>query len=839
MRRLDRAQRRGKKQQAKEQKVLGLNKGHHSASTTLTITFLLGIGIGIALAYVFFDYLKINFDDAAVQTTQAVAPARVEAPETETPGTEVPPPVAELAQAPADEAVEAAPAGDDAMAQPAPLPPAGWWPGLHLIVTVGGTELSAEEQVILAELRPGGVLLEAQNIVDEAQTRKLVHAIKAAGGMGAGLSNFPLIAVAQEGGPLFNPLQLSDAPEPAALAAGTDPMRMIETAKRYADAALAREIGVILGPSLDIYEPGLSDVVFKSQSFGSNQDVVAQLGIAFAENLSDRGVIPVVKHFPGLGAAAPGMEGFPTLQVKEVGDMAKLIYPFSEAALRKLPGMVIGQVAVPIMNPDRPYLSAVFSAKLLDIVRTAWEYDGVLIAGNMYDALQSRKLPISELVLEALSLGTDAVILKSWKAEELRAVVAALEAPGSTSPELQEASYRRFAAWQARLKVAEQAPATPRTEEPAQAPQTAPIESKDVAAEKATAPATPAPEPAVSVVVPAPDAVPPAAEPVPEAETKAPETVEAPKTEKAPEAAPVESAPAETTPAPPAEVPAAEVPPANDEAPTTGESPMPKAPAAIVSEPKPVPQPAAPETAPAAQTEAAPAVPPSAVENAAPPAESAAPAPSTAAPMVVETKSLPDATAEPAPKPEDVPADTVATPEPAPEIPPAPEVPTEPVGATEEAPAIEAPETPEPEAAPVPVVPDPSTPTLKREHKVVKGDTLGNIAKQYGVSVEDLKAWNGRQADMVKADETLLIYLPVAMEEAPAEELLEAPAAAPVEATPEEPEAPMESYVVAPGDNLNRIAKKFGVTQKQLMEANGITDPDKVKLGQKLKIPKP
>ena len=33
--------------------MFGLNRGHHSASTTLTITFLLGIGIGVALAYVF------------------------------------------------------------------------------------------------------------------------------------------------------------------------------------------------------------------------------------------------------------------------------------------------------------------------------------------------------------------------------------------------------------------------------------------------------------------------------------------------------------------------------------------------------------------------------------------------------------------------------------------------------------------------------------------------------------------------------------------------------------------------------------------------------------------
>lgn len=44
-------------------------------------------------------------------------------------------------------------------------------------------------------------------------------------------------------------------------------------------------------------------------------------------------------------------------------------------------------------------------------------------------------------------------------------------------------------------------------------------------------------------------------------------------------------------------------------------------------------------------------------------------------------------------------------------------------------------------------------------------------------------------------------------------------------------------YVVAPGDNLGRIAKRFGLSEKNLMEANGITDPDKLAAGNTLVIP--
>ena len=44
-------------------------------------------------------------------------------------------------------------------------------------------------------------------------------------------------------------------------------------------------------------------------------------------------------------------------------------------------------------------------------------------------------------------------------------------------------------------------------------------------------------------------------------------------------------------------------------------------------------------------------------------------------------------------------------------------------------------------------------------------------------------------------------------------------------------------YEIQPGDNLTEIAKKSGTTIEALMEANGITDPDMIQAGAKLKIP--
>ena len=47
----------------------------------------------------------------------------------------------------------------------------------------------------------------------------------------------------------------------------------------------------------------------------------------------------------------------------------------------------------------------------------------------------------------------------------------------------------------------------------------------------------------------------------------------------------------------------------------------------------------------------------------------------------------------------------------------------------------------------------------------------------------------------------------------------------------------LTEYAVVKGDNPYKIAKKFKITPDELMKANGITDPKKIQIGQKLKIP--
>lgn len=47
----------------------------------------------------------------------------------------------------------------------------------------------------------------------------------------------------------------------------------------------------------------------------------------------------------------------------------------------------------------------------------------------------------------------------------------------------------------------------------------------------------------------------------------------------------------------------------------------------------------------------------------------------------------------------------------------------------------------------------------------------------------------------------------------------------------------MSGYEIQRGDTLSKIAKQFGVTVKQLQDANGIKNPNLIIIGNTLKIP--
>ena len=105
---------------------------------------------------------------------------------------------------------------------------------------------------------------------------------------------------------------------------------------------------------------------------------------------------------------------------------------------------------------------------------------------------------------------------------------------------------------------------------------------------------------------------------------------------------------------------------------------------------------------------------------------------------------------------------------------------------------------------------------------VQKGDNLGNIAKKYNVSVEEIKTWNHLSDLNIK----LGASLQVANKEVETKE----------ENTPA-PKLENIQYVVLKGDNLGKISKKFGISLEDLKQWNNLKDQN-IALGVSLIVAK-
>lgn len=112
------------------------------------------------------------------------------------------------------------------------------------------------------------------------------------------------------------------------------------------------------------------------------------------------------------------------------------------------------------------------------------------------------------------------------------------------------------------------------------------------------------------------------------------------------------------------------------------------------------------------------------------------------------------------------------------------------------------------------------------------GDTLGRIAARFNTTIATLAQLNGiTNPNTIYSGQRLII--PVVGDGGG---LGPAPQPQPATSTPV-PVAEPTTYIVRYGDSLFNIALRFRVTVSQLVQANGISDPNRVYVGQRLVIP--
>ena len=145
--------------------------------------------------------------------------------------------------------------------------------------------------------------------------------------------------------------------------------------------------------------------------------------MATIEGLSDGGVLPVVKHFPGHGGAdADSHEGrsiAPTLGELRENDLV----PFRAAVDSGKTAIMVGHVEIPDLSEGMP---ASLSSQVIEgLLRGEFNFDGLVVTDALNMQAISQRWSIDEAVVLAVGAGADLMVLGSLS--EVEAAFAAVD----------------------------------------------------------------------------------------------------------------------------------------------------------------------------------------------------------------------------------------------------------------------------------------------------------------------------------------------------------------------------------------------------------------------------
>lgn len=237
----------------------------------------------------------------------------------------------------------------------------------------------------------------------------------------------PLIAIDQEGGAVTR-LRNGVEPIPSMMALGaTDDVTLARRAGEQIAFDL-RRAGCTLdfAPVLDLALEQ-ENTVIGTRAFGSDAARVGTLAGAVARGLSDGGVVPCYKHFPGHGSTWVDSHcALPVVDADERTLRERDLIPF-EMVAPTAAVMMTAHLVARAFDTDRP---ATLSRRILfDLLRDELRFHGVLVS----DCLEMNAIAAGGSVdsaVEALAAGVDMLLFSHNSELALQAVEAIAEAVG-------------------------------------------------------------------------------------------------------------------------------------------------------------------------------------------------------------------------------------------------------------------------------------------------------------------------------------------------------------------------------------------------------------------------
>jgi len=271
--------------------------------------------------------------------------------------------------------------------------------------------MDAVARELVRDLKVGGVILFSRNIESPEQVWELNRDLQREA---AAAGSLPLLlAVDQEGGRVQR-LKAPFTIIPPARELGTSctPEEVERLARQVGRELALVGFNVNLAPVLDI--PRTPACPLWDRAYGSSGKQVARYAMAAVRGYMSGGVIPVVKHFPGLGdTEADSHEVLPVAKSADPLREEDLL-PFRRAVHAGVPMVMTAHLSVPEWEAQPVTLSPV---ALQEWLRRRLRFEGVIITDDLEMGAIATRLPAPQGARAALTAGADLLLIcKDWQA---------------------------------------------------------------------------------------------------------------------------------------------------------------------------------------------------------------------------------------------------------------------------------------------------------------------------------------------------------------------------------------------------------------------------------------
>lgn len=278
--------------------------------------------------------------------------------------------------------------------------------GSRLMTGFDGVELSENLEHFIKDFKIGGVILFSRNIENPKQLATLCESIQECAAE-AGLP--PLfISIDQEGGAVSR-LSVPFTQFPKGAPGFVTVENTVEFAEITALELNASNINMDMAPVLDVAPKGFGSFM-KKRALGTTPESVAKLGLAMIKSFQDSGIIPVGKHFPGIGRTIldshielPVFDD--TLESLREFDLV----PFQAAIDAGLDAIMLSHILYSKLDNANP---ASISAKIVkELLREDMGFNGVVMTDDMDMGAIVENYGYAEAVTKALDATVDIILV--------------------------------------------------------------------------------------------------------------------------------------------------------------------------------------------------------------------------------------------------------------------------------------------------------------------------------------------------------------------------------------------------------------------------------------------